>query len=303
VRNQERSVSLPASHSPGTRASPARRPHLTPAELLELSNAFLFAEMRGVPLNTFVTVTFKLSRHSRWKPQPGDVEGDRERRSIKDLLRALNGFSKRYGLRNAWVYVLENPPKGGPGPHVHLLLHLPQASYQGERSRLEMLLGKHTKWTPAEIEATKLAFAGKSGALAGHEEVILPFHIANHSEPEIDEGTVDPLAPLNPKERITRLRYMAKGVDPNLIVSIGGQRKTIENHAGGNRNQAITIKNQGDPRIAKRVGSSRSLGKTARDKDTSWTERLDFDWLSRDVARKQVRAHVQEQLRRLWEGR
>lgn len=231
-------------------------------------NAFLVAEHIEKPLNTFITLTFNRDK-ALWTPGRSSAEKIAEIRELR--LKALTDWCDNNDIEPLWVYSIENPPQGGHGPHMHILQHLPEGCWDELARSLHKSLLKSMGWTQAEFDAERLK---KRNRRPTDEEIWLPFDIQGSHEAECK--------PLKGHERLTKLRYLCKSVNPLQLVTIDGITQTFEKHSG---NTEITIKECGNPRTKKRVGTSRRLGVGAR-RDLGWKETDDLDWMHRQVWRR-----------------
>ncbi len=119
----------PTAGTPKT-ARPDVHRHLSRAQLLELRNAYLFAERRGTPLNTWLAINFRASRHYPRRARAAETIS----RVKGCFLKALDDWCRRKDVPLVYVYVLESPPQGGPGPHLHILQHLPRERWRELRA-------------------------------------------------------------------------------------------------------------------------------------------------------------------------
>ena len=261
----------PTAGTPKTARSDVHR-HLSRAQLLELRNAYLFAEASGTPLNTWLTINFKASRHYTSRARTAEAIS----RVKGCFLKALDDWCRRNDVPLVQVYVLENLPQGGPGPHLHILQHLPPERWHKLREALHRFLKKtggwpdehfapEQTWKPLDVFGEELSLEAPAG------------------------GNRDPLR---------RLRYMAKGANPQEVVTLDGERITLaqlSERMGTAAKPDIKLEPQGDARVSKRAGSSKSIGKAAR-KAAGWTEERDLLWLCPELDRRRIRADVRDKL-------
>ncbi len=224
-------------------------------------------------MNTWLTINFRASRHY----PPGARTAEAISRARERFLEALKNWCRRQGIPFVQVYVLENPPQGGHGLHLHILQHLPAERWHELREALHGCLrsaggwpdehfAPDQKWKPLDVFGEELGLG-------------LPIDMA-----------LDPLK---------RLRYMAKGANPQEVVTLDGERITLEQlseRMGMGGRFGINLKPQGDARVSKRAGSSRAIGKAAR-KAARWTEDPDMLWLCPELGRRRIRAAVRDKLR------
>lgn len=260
--------------------------HIPRKQVLEIRNAYLFAELAGTPLNTFITIDFRGSR--RWR------QGDRSAGQIaavkEQLRKAQDDWCRNQGFPLACIFVLENPPQGGHGPHIHILQHLPAERWRELRASLFRCLVEAGGWPDT-------SFAPGTDWKPVHiveEELTLKRPL---------DVSIDPN--LNP---LTKLRYMAKGINPQEVVLVGGERATLAQLSERTSTvtdhgptRGITLKPQGDVRVTKRAGSSRAIGKTTR-KLAGWIEDDDLLWLCRPIELKRREAEVRKMLT-AWDAR
>ena len=181
--------------------------HIPASQLREIWNAYKFScRHHNALLNTWLTINFKTAR--------GWVQGRRANQQYREVrkrfLTSLRDWCRGPNacIKPLWVFVDENPPKGGHGPHIHILLHLPPERWAELREKLLHRMRKAGGWTIDDITPAK----GKW----------LPLKI----EPEEGQGPLvergDPsLHPLR------KLRYMAKGACQGEIVAVNGERQTL----------------------------------------------------------------------------
>jgi hypothetical protein len=236
--------------------------HIPRRQVLEIRNAYLFAEEARTPLNTFVSINFVGSRG--W---PAGARAPEQIGRIKERFRkAVEGWCRRQGIPLVNVYALENPAQGGRGPHIHILLHLPPGRWHELREALNGFLARTGGWREPACPEFK------------------PFDID-----EAERGSTDALR---------GLRYMVKGVAPQEVVTVGGERITLaqlSERTGTAAKPGVNLEPQGDTRVAKRAGSGRAVGKAAR-KAAGWTERDDLLWLSPGFEFRKLEAEVREML-------
>jgi hypothetical protein len=113
------------THQPGAARKPTRHPCLTLADADRMADAWQFAIDEGLPLNTFVSINWKLA------PSPVPVT-----KRISALLDALHTRYRRRlrahfdptlaATEFAWIGVRENPPRG---EGYHLFTHQPEAAF------------------------------------------------------------------------------------------------------------------------------------------------------------------------------
>ena len=258
----------------------------------ECKERLLFAEEAlELPLDTFLT--FNFSRHHRhWKKgnrSPEQVPYVRDK-----ILKTLEDWCRHHAIDPRWVYALENPPEGGHGPHLHLLMHLPEDRWSDLSAALATCLRKSMGWLQKDLEDLKAKIYAHKGGIGSCDSVWLPFLISASKD--------SPGGPLTPQESLTRLRYLCKSVDPHALVEIGGKVQTLEDHAGPAFDPYITLQNCGDPRTKKRLGTSQNLGIQARSA-RGWVEETDFGWMSRKVQRDELIANVMSLLKGFEQGK
>ncbi len=98
---------------------------------------------------------------------------------------------------------------------------------------------------------------------------------------------------------LRRLRYMSKGANPQEVVTLDGERITLEQLSectGTGGWFGINLKPQGNARVSKRAGSSKSIGKATR-KAAAWTEERDLLWLCPELGRRRILAEVRAKLK------
>lgn len=242
--------------------------HITPAQRRNARNAFLVAARRGTPLNTFLTVNFCAWRGpGRWMASAEPAS--QVSRLRQRLIKALDDWFRRHDLPSAWVAVLENPPQGGRGPGIHILLHLPPSEWLEKRKALHDCLRKVMDWDSRELATLEAA----KRAAAKPQWVRLPFYFSIGSR----------FGPLSAPDQERKLAYMLKGCSPDEEVTIAGVTKTLAEHNGDlARGEVITLEPQGDPYTKRRVEASRILAKKAR-ATAGWQEDEDDTWLHRDA--------------------
>ena len=86
---------------------------LRPWQIEGLCEADCFARSRGLPLHTFVTVSWQNTR---------DGSADIQRRFQK-ALKAMGEWFRRRNCPATWIFVHENP--GNSRPNCHMLVHVP----------------------------------------------------------------------------------------------------------------------------------------------------------------------------------
>ena len=256
------------------RHQPDIRQHTPLTQVGNARNGFLFAEDKlGTPLNTFLNINF--NRHGRhWKK--GDRSPEQVPHVRDKILKTLTDWCENHGVDPTWVYSIENPRQGGHGPHIHILMHLPSDRWADLTTSLADCLRKSMRWSQKELEELKAKIQAQGSGIGSCDGVWLPFVISPSES--------HPGHPLTDQERLKRLRYLCKSVDPLAVVEMGGKRQTLEDHAGQALHPYITLREGGDPRTTKRLGTSRNLGIQERN-DRGWVEEVDFGWLSRKVSR------------------
>jgi hypothetical protein len=122
--------------TPKTAITDAHR-HIPRRQILEIYNAFLFAEEKGWPLNTFITINFRSSKG--W--QTGNKSAEQISRVRERFLKVISDWCGAQATPHVLIYCIENPPKGGHGPHMHILQHLDPLRWQALRDALYRYLG------------------------------------------------------------------------------------------------------------------------------------------------------------------
>ena len=179
--------------------------------------------------------------------------------------------------------MLENPPGGGEGPHIHILMHIPP---EGHEALTAELAGRITAAMGLDREElVRLREVRKHlravGKFKEAKKVRLPFHFRRSRS--------NPGYLLSERERLVRLRYMAKGADPDIVAPELGRRETLLQHARKNHcgedvlpdKPHITLRKPGNVRARGRAGSSHFVGKKAR-REAGWVEDKSLAWLSRE---------------------
>jgi hypothetical protein len=275
-----------------------------------LRNAALFAEAKGYVLNTFFTLNLKFIKPrphtnptSAKTTQSGWRAGDRSPEQINrfrnGLLRTLKDWCDRQGIPNAHVYALENTPRGGMGPHIHIQLHLPENSerfpnqYPERLNDLKSLLTKFIGYSTPALKQEISELQRKKASSANPTSMWLPFYISPSKQ-----GANQPL---NASEQLTKLRYIVGGVDPAALVNVGGVERFLDKH--NRHGMDITLKDPGNPRVSKRAGVSRPIDRAAR-AEAHWDDSAgaNMDWLSRRQAQLEQRQRVVSALERLVKG-
>ena len=207
--------------------------HLPLDRVVEMRAAYLSGVSRGIPPNTHITINFRemRGRHA-W---PTDYHGATEEQkasvtaNCRDVIVAsLRNWCRRQqpALPFAAVYVLENDPQGGMGPHVHILLHLPSTGYEERARSLCGNVRKTMGWTTPALKSKLLSLEAERERplLAGKpvNTVFLPFYLTS--------SKVTPGCPLSDAEQIIRLAYLAKGLRDTEVVTISGVTQTIAQH-------------------------------------------------------------------------
>jgi hypothetical protein len=264
--------------------------HFTPlSQIHNVRNAYLLAdEILQHPLNTFITINFNRHRQ-HWKV------GNRSRDQVpyvrNKLFRAFRDWCHDQHIAFEGVYAIENPPMGGQGPHLHLLMHLPEDRYPELIEAMESFLCTTMRWSRSDIDDEKAKIENWGGHVNSSdpkEEAWLPFYISPNPKGKHE--------PLTPNETLIRLRYICKSVDPSEEIEIDGHVQTLEEHSGFGSH--ITLRAGGDPRTKRRLGATRSLSISMR-ASHGWQEDHDLSWLSRDVQMKRLKASVINLLERL----
>lgn len=89
---------------------------LRPWQIEGLFEADHFARVIGLPLNTFVTVSWKNTRDG----------GEDIQRRFQAATKAMGQWLRRRNCPAAWIFTHENP--GGSEPNFHMLIHIPPGS-------------------------------------------------------------------------------------------------------------------------------------------------------------------------------
>jgi hypothetical protein len=221
------------------------REHIPRSQLVEVRNAHDFArEGLKKPLNTYLVINFAAAR--------GWIKGRRSpaeyRRVREKFATSLRNWFARNSLNQLWIYSDENPPEGGRGPHINLLLHLPPQNFHTLRDNLLGCLRFTGGWTQQHLQS-KWA----------------PLWIAS-----------DPLSPSD-SERV--LRYICKGASPYEIVETNDRRLILAQLPECGPFSDVLLKPQGNVATKRRAGSSRQLGESARQTE-GWIERKDLEWMT-----------------------
>ena len=249
----------------------------------EIRNAYLFAEAQGLPLNTFITINFReIQDESIW---PADFERLSEQRKTEATQRArektvqsIRDWCDRQlpPVPFATVYALENNPKGGMGPHIHILMHLPVDRYAASLRSLENNIRKMMGWTTPELKKQLARLqAERQRLIASHKSasrVFMPYYTS------VSEKS--PGGPLSSEEQVVKLAYMAKGMQDTEVVTINGITRTLADHV--TRGSQITLEPTGNVRASKRAGSLGLLAPSCREQQ-NWDESCadDMTWLDR----------------------
>jgi hypothetical protein len=265
-----------APETPGRRSRYTDIKRFTPlSQVKNARNGYLYSrDHLKSPLNTFLTINF--NRHRRhWEK---GKDSHKQVPYVRDkLIKALNDWCDYNEVPRLWIYGIENPSEGGHGPHMHLLLHLPQDRWEKLTASLGEFLSNSMEWSAQDLKPIQERIAAVNCSLEDRmrrSELWLPFHIS-----PADRGE---WRPLSEREARIKLAYICKSVDPNAIVEIDGRTQTIEAHASSGPTCDITLQDCGDPRTKRRIGTSQPLSIGERQK-AGWTEDDNCDWLSRKV--------------------
>ncbi|MFC0407449.1 hypothetical protein [Roseomonas elaeocarpi] len=262
----------PTAGTPLTAHSDPSR-HLLRTQAIELRNSFLFAQKLGKPLNTFVTVDLVGAKGWSTDLPSRDQAG----KIAESFRKAIKDWCARHGLTPAFIYVLENPPSGGPGIHMHLLMHLPEGpEWLSLRNSLERCLQMAGGWSFSTSSSAPVAGAA----------------LPKSRRTPLELGG----SPLSVADQLIKLRYLSKGISPREVVVVDGVRKTLNQLAGDSIDPHVTLRPQGDVFTTKRAGGTSSLGKTSRRK-AGWVEQNDLLWLSRKLERDALRKETENKLK------
>ncbi len=243
-------------------------------------NGYLFArDHLGQPLNTFLTINFNRNKQHWEKGRSSAAKTS----YVRDkLLRALRDWCGYHEVPTLWVYCIENPVKGGHGPHMHLLMHLPPDRWESLTASMHTFLATTMAWTKDDLQKVQDKIDREAPSLEERlncSELWLPFYISPATDGE--------WRPFSEKEARIKLAYICKSIDPDAIVEIDGRTQTIWQHASS----GITLKECGDPKVRKRIATGEPLSIGSR-KAAGWVEDDDWDWLSRDVQDRRWRERV-----------
>ena len=269
-----------------------------------MRSAYLFGVSRQTPLNTFITINFREVKGNSRGAWPADYKSATKAgkaaaiaASRDAIVASIRKWCQRQqpAVPFAAVYVLENAPKGGMGPHIHLLLHLPTERYGELRRSLENNIRKTMGWVIPPLK-TKLAElqAERERLLAEHCSVkglFLPFFFTSSKD--------NPGGPLSSPEQAIRLAYMCKTMQGSEVVTISGVTQTIDQHIDGGAE--ITLEPAGNVRVAKRAGALGLLTQEHR-ATAGWDDATadDLSWLDRRVAKLKLRNEVSKFLNAYW---
>lgn len=236
------------------------------SQLLEVCNAYEFArDHLRKPLNTYLVINFATAR--------GWVHGRRTKlqyRQVRDrFLKALRDWCFRPGIaiEPLWVYVDENPPEGGRGPHLNLLLHLPPERWEELRAKLLRCMRVAGGWGEKDFQTDWK-----------------PVHI----EPAPGQG---PLTQSGAQDGRRKLRYICKGASPGEIVELEGRREILSRLRGSRAPFDVRLEPQGKVASKKRAGSSGTLSRAVRSK-AGWPERTDLEWMSAAIELEKQKSRV-----------
>ena len=264
------------------RIKPTASCQVTPAQMANAKNAWEFAITRGIRLNTWVTIIFdQLKGDKGWKA--GASPGDQVRFQRQRTRRCVSDWCRRKGTPEAWISVVENV--AGRGPHLHMLLHLPEgappatmrvegisytedATWRRHRNGLHSFLVGFSGYSPAQFDAMP---AGRR-----------PVDICNYHLPD------KTLANRNSAE--TKLRYLMKSVSPNFIVKDDRKKATIlEVSSQGTSEPNVTLYPSTNTYTKRMLTTSFSVGKQARKANDFVDEPFSAKWLSRKLHFDQFR--------------
>lgn len=254
----------PTAGSPKT-ISPSPGDFITRSQALNVWNAADYAEKHlSKRLNTFIVIAF--SEAKDW------VKGrrtDAEHRAVRRrFLKALADWHRRNGLELIAVSSDENPPSGGPGPHINILLHLPVDRYAELRTKLFKFLQSVGGWDDSNCPDAPANPHQRRGLLIKPALGRLPMDRRN------SENTV---------------AYILKGIHPHEPVTYEGRRMTVSELPVSPiyhyRTLADELSPQGNVRSERRTGISAGISRSAR-KAAGWSEIKDLRLMSEPYRRQ-----------------
>jgi len=252
-------VSIPASAPYATVSSPLAcyvpkpESYIPASQTLNALNAFEFAARMGKTPNTYIVVTFPAFRN--WVAGSGSAEQHRKFR--EQTIKSVYDWHMRKSLEQVCIHVDENPSKGGPGPHINILLHLPVADWHELRGSLFVCLRKTAGVSTVDCPDGNRTSAKRKAIHA------LP-HDTQH--------------PMDYDNALRVLQYILKGADPGIQV-LNHNRMLVSLSEIPN----IRLEPQGDVRSQRRVGVSETISQEARKRDSNWKDAktLDLLWKNR----------------------
>ncbi|WP_158743647.1 hypothetical protein [Acidisphaera sp. L21] len=250
--------------------------------------AMQFAASTGRRLNTWFTVIFpQLHGSSGW--HAGEPAGPQVRKQRERLRTCLAGWCNRHGIPQAWISAVENV--AGRGPHIHVLMHLPEAAppktlptdgeiilldplWHQHRQKLYDLLRKFSGWSQRELDAAP--------------EGLRPIDLSEVHLPTD-----------HPKDNTFRkFCYLVKSLSPDEVLTYQGQRMTlgeIISHDGCGED--TTVRPSTNTYTHRMVSSSRSIAAGARE-NAGWKDgKFDLTILSRRIRQERLRETASRLLR------
>jgi hypothetical protein len=231
------------------------------SQIVEVHNAFEFAETSGYPFNTFVTVVY--NAHKEWTPYTrNEPEIQRMLRRVKESVRHLiSDFCRRNGFAFSAIFAQEACP--GRGPHVHMLLHLPKDRWSELRDRLTRCLMRSMRMSIKEFQQKK------------REKYALPSDQRKSIWLPVWINSIDKLPDqaLCYDDALTKLRYICKSVNPNEPLAYKDDLRTLQEIGD------VKLEDTGNARTLRRLTSTNNLGKQARSK-AGWADDPHLTFLS-----------------------
>ena len=275
---------------------------VTRSQLVNANNARLFAIQEGTRLNTFVTVVFdKLQGPNGW--QRGAPPQQQVSRLRKRVLQAIGYWCASRDIPFVHITCMEN--KRGPGPHMHMLLHLTEDAAPAERREdgepqvhdvtwhkyyadLQRYMDSFTGWSRAALDAERARMEARDD---DDERTWLAAHVTPNHLPDAGEYR---------DSALNKLRYMSKGMPPHTIIQYEGKRVTahqLAQHHGQNE-PPVTLERSASAYTRTMVRASECLTIKAR-KAKGWTETDDLTWISRKIGIDRLKQEGVEN-QRLW---
>jgi hypothetical protein len=253
--------------------SPSPGDFITLSQALNVWNAAEFADRHlGKRLNTYIVIAF-----SEAKDWVKGRRSDKEHRAVRErFLKAIRDWHQRNGLEFINVSSDENPPSGGTGPHINILLHLPEDRYADLRPKLFKFLQ----------------------GVGGWDDINCPDKPRNRFK---RRGLViKPLLgrrPMNRADSQHTVAYILKGIHPHEPVVHEGRRMTISEMPYSDIKHYLTLADalapQGNVRSVRRTGSSVGIRRSAR-KAAGWSETKDLRFMSEPYRRQVLDREFQE---------